>query len=185
MKYLKLFEGFKSAKRLILKDGDLANRLEEFGFKDELVSDIFDYMADENVEKLKPIIKAKWPHVETVNSKNFPIFRGFSIENGHTDYEFWNKILGDKETTFDGAVFAANDTVEYSVPDYSSWSVFHSNAEGYADARPGDIKVVLITDVKSVKVFANLFEIGDESEELIVYPILNHTFRFKAWRKNK
>lgn len=184
MKHLHVFENFSNDK-IILRDGDLANRLEEFGFKDQLASDIFSYMADENVEAMKQLFRDRWSNVETINLKNFPIFRGFAISQENPDYEFWDNLIGDRATTFDGPVYLAKDKVTYSVDDYSSWSAFYANAVGYAGSRPGDIKIVLTTDVHSVKVFANLFEIGDESEELIAYPIPNQEFRYTAWRKNK
>lgn len=184
MKHLQIFENFSKAK-IILRDGDLANRLEEFGFKDQLTSDIFSYMADENVEAMKQIFRDRWSNVETINLKNFPIFRGFAVSQESPEYEFWDNLIGDRSTTSTGPVYSVKDTVSYKVDDYSSWSAFYANAVGYANSRPGDIKVVLVTTVKSVKVFANLFEIGDESEELIVYPIPNQEFRYKAWRKNK
>jgi hypothetical protein len=187
--------------KIVLFPGDLAKSWQECGSSDPFVSDmlsyaelqkkkrecllvgdIWDYGADENVKKLKQKFKTVWKDVETIETSDFDIYRGFSLKDGEPGYDFWNKLLGKNETSSDSSILFIKDKVKYSIEDYSSWTMEHFIASSYADGRSGNLKVVLKTRVKSVKVFANLFEIGDESEELIIYPIKNQEFVYKAWR---
>ena len=192
---------FEKTGKITFFPGDLAKMWQECGTSDPfmadmmeyvdaqkkrrecmLVGDIMDYGADENVNKLKKKFKTVWKDVETIETTDFDIYRGFSMKEGDPEYKFWNDQLGENETSSDSSILFIRDRIKYSIGDYSSWTTEHFIATSYAEGRSGDLKVVLKTRVKSVKVFANLFEIGDESEELIIYPIKNHEFFYKIWR---
>jgi len=168
--------------RIILRPGDLLDRFKRNRFKDPLILDIFKYMQDSRVEKMKSAIKKKWPNVETVQDSDFPIYRGISISKKDPKYKFWDGVLGERKETTHFPASIAREKINYQFNDYTSWSLDPFIAQSYAEEREGDIKVVFSTNVKKVKCFANLYEIGDESEEIIVYPTDKIELHYKAWR---
>ena len=167
---------------IVFKEGDLAKRFEEKGLSDPLVKDLYLFGNDDNVKELKKKFKAKWLNVYSVPSTNFSLFRGMSYTEKNRDFEFWNKLLGDRKTTSDLPIFQVKDTLEYDLYDYTSWTKNYFTAKNYAEGRPGDIKVLLRVPVNSFKVLAFLDEIGDESEEVVIYPNERTKVIYKAWR---
>jgi len=168
--------------RIILRPGDLLARFNRNRFKDPLVLDVFKYMQDSSVEKMKSVLKKKWQNVETIQDSDFPIYRGISLSKKDPEYKFWDDHLGSRTSTTPFPASIARERIVYGFPDYTSWSLDPSIAQSYADERNGDIKVVFSINVNKVKCFANLYEIGDESEEIIVYPMEKTELRYKAWR---
>ncbi len=169
-------------KQLFLKQGDLKRRFEEKGLRDPFTRDVYFYGNDQNMKALKKKFKSYWNHVESVPEGNYSIFRGVSYTQDSARYQFWNDVLGDRETTSTSPIPFVRDSMKYSLLDYTSWTRDFNVAKGYAEGRPGEIKVLMRIPVNKVKVLAFLEEIGDESEEIIVYPSNNTEIFYKAWR---
>jgi hypothetical protein len=183
-----MFESFENwnileyTNPVVFKEGDLGKIFQKKGLNDELVKDLFLFGNDENVEELKRKFKTTWTNVYSVPATNFSVFRGMSYSTKNRHFEFWNKLLGDKETTSSLPIFHVKDVIDYELYDYTSWSRDYFIAKGYAEERPGAIKVLLRAPINNFKVLAFLNEIGDESEEVVVYPIARTTVYYKAWR---
>jgi hypothetical protein len=166
----------------LIRPGELKQVFDEFGNSDDFVNDLILYMQEDFARSTKERFLTKWNGVETVNEKNFQVYRGISLTRESKRYEFFDRLLGDKTESSRYPIPLVNDQIQISFGDYSSWTRSHNIAKGYADAREGDIKVVLIAESNDLKILANLFEIGDESDEVLAYPIEGLEVRFKAWR---
>jgi hypothetical protein len=170
-------------KEIFLNQGELKNRFEKKGLKDPLARDLYYYGNDQNITALKKKFKSYWNHVESLPASNFTIYRGISYTPDSPRYKFWEDLLGDRETTNTLPIPFVKDKVKLSLIDYTSWTRDFNIAKGYADGRPGDIKVLLKTQVSNFKVLAFLDEIGDESEEIVIYPTKDAEVFYKIWRK--
>jgi hypothetical protein len=166
----------------LIRPGELKKVFDEFGNSDDFVNDLILYMQEDFARSTKERFLNKWNGVETINGKNFQVYRGISLTRESKRYEFFDRLLGDKLESSRYPIPLVNDQIQISFEDYSSWTRSHNIAKGYADAREGDIKVVLIAGSNDLKILANLFEIGDESDEVLAYPVEGLEVRFKAWR---
>lgn len=169
-----------------LASGDLQKMYAKHGLSNELVHDAMMYINDANVEALKKKFKRKYAHIWTKEEKNFPIFRGYCVRKESKNWDFWNGLLGDRQETSMLPVYMDHKhKTKLDLYDYTSWTTDLFIADGYADERPGELKVIMMANVKDVKVFLNLFEIGDESSELIIYPTKGLQVQYKITRKEK
>jgi hypothetical protein len=139
----------------------------------DLIKDLISYGIDKNVKKMHKVFADKWSGVETIENENFLIYRGFSPMKNSPLYKKWNQI-------YESGNYVGIATHEDST--YTSWSVDKNIAESYANTRKGDIKVMLSSRIKDLKTLANLFEIGDESEEVIIYPFKEKKIQYHVWK---
>lgn len=191
LKFVKFFESFifesYTKKSIILRPGDLGNLDEECmeGGGDplmcDLVKDVVSYGVDKSVKRMNKILSLKWPGVETIHDDNFWIYRGVSFKKGTESYEKFYNIYESKSKE-KGSQGTFDDFTNYGYKTYTSWTMNQNIAKSYADTRKGDIKVMFREKVKNLKTFANLFEVGDESEELIIYPFSDRRIEYKIWK---
>lgn len=169
-----------------LASGNLKRMFTRDGMSNELVHDAMMYINDANVEALKKKFKSKYGKIWTKEEKNFPIFRGYCVRKESKNWKLWSDLLGDRQETTPLPIYMDHKhKTKLDMYDYTSWTTDLFIADGYAEERPGELKVIMMANVKDVKVFLNLFEIGDESSELIIYPVKGLEVQYKITRKER
>jgi hypothetical protein len=183
-KFLRSFSTYlkesNSENNIILHTGDLSKWDDkcldgEYNIMCDLIKDIISYSIDSNVKKMHKVFSTKWKGVETIQDENFTIYRGFSPIKDSPLYRKWMEVYESGED---------RGKISHGYSTYTSWTMSEAIAKSYAETRHGDLKVLLNYDVKNLKTFVNLFEIGDESEELIIYPFKERLIQYRVWLDN-